>query len=185
VRCGAPLDAKSKKQCTTCLEKSRTASANSRKRNLEKVRKRDRLAMRAKRRANPKKYQKYRRAHYAKNREALLRKRRAKEGQVPRAEFLKQIRKATRPRVMPRASQKPLKVFIMDLLVSFPTLSSEQIAKRCLQKGLPCPYGNEKHWKVLLDNGVSTNDAYTKFIHRIRKEVGKQFGKPGRPRTFR
>jgi hypothetical protein len=65
-----------------------------------KVRKQGRTAMRAKRRAHPKKFKTQRRAYYNRNRERLLDQRRAKEKQISRQDYLNLVRRASRPGVL-------------------------------------------------------------------------------------
>lgn len=95
VRCGLG-SLESKTLCANCLEKSKKASAKWRAANIEKLRRKERLAMRAKRRAHPQKYRQYRRSYYVAKRDQLLEQRRIREGQIPRAEYLKQVRRASR-----------------------------------------------------------------------------------------
>jgi hypothetical protein len=66
-----------------------------------KVRKKLRESMAAKRRAHPENFKKQRRDYYNRNHERLIEQRRTKEGQLPREDFLKQIRRESRGTPLP------------------------------------------------------------------------------------
>jgi predicted transcriptional regulator len=77
---------------------------------------------------------------------------------------------------MPKISKNPVRAFVIELLQSADSISNEEIARRLQRAKLPCDYAES--WQVLVDNGVSTNDSFKKFVSRCRKQAGK----PGRTR---
>jgi len=80
----------------------------------------------------------------------------------------------------PKISEKPALAFMEEVLLESPGyLSNKDIAIRCRDEDMPCPYAET--WDVLLDEGASSNDAYMKAVGRLRKKLGK----PGRTRRRR
>lgn len=73
-------------------QKARESKAKYTAEHLQEVREKNRKRIAAERAAHPKKYRKYRREHYAANRDRILPKRRAKEGSIPREQFLEIMR---------------------------------------------------------------------------------------------